>query len=141
MQKQSAVSILRIVCLLQVWENLQIKSSVNPIASNRGGSYLTMFSKGGLVFGVINVIGNFGTVFNDQVRRPVTCGFCNSAPPKPPKNAREDLPAGRSGKRPNHWSFFEAEHGISRYFKRSLQNDVTSSKSKLLTKTFVKDGP
>ena len=52
---------------VQVWENLQEKARVNPIASNMGGSYLTMFSKGGLIFGVINVIGNFGTVFNDQV--------------------------------------------------------------------------
>lgn len=51
-----------------MWENLQEKARVNPIASNMGGSYLTMFSKGGLIFGVINVIGNFGTVFNDQVR-------------------------------------------------------------------------
>lgn len=51
---------------MQVWANLHIKSEVNPIADNRGGSYLTMFSKGGLIFGVINVIGNFGTVFNDQ---------------------------------------------------------------------------
>ncbi|KAK9819508.1 hypothetical protein WJX74_001443 [Apatococcus lobatus] len=50
----------------RVWENLQIKSRVDPIPSNMGGSYLTMFSKGGLIFGVINVIGNFGTVFNDQ---------------------------------------------------------------------------
>ena len=29
---------------------------------------LTMFSKGGFVFGIINIIGNFGTVFVDQVR-------------------------------------------------------------------------
>ena len=28
---------------------------------------LTMFSKGGFVFGIINIIGNFGTVFVDQV--------------------------------------------------------------------------
>lgn len=33
-----------------------------------GGSYLTMFSKGGFIFGIINIIGNFGTVFVDQVR-------------------------------------------------------------------------
>ena len=26
-----------------------------------------MFSKGGFVFGIINIIGNFGTVFCDQV--------------------------------------------------------------------------
>jgi hypothetical protein len=31
---------------------------------------LTMFSKGGFVFGIINIIGNFGTVFVDQVSAP-----------------------------------------------------------------------
>jgi hypothetical protein len=39
---------------------------VQPVEDNKGGSYLTMFSKGGLIFGVINIIGNFGTVFVDQ---------------------------------------------------------------------------
>jgi len=33
---------------------------------NRGGSYLTIMSLDGLQFGIINVIGNFGTVFLDQ---------------------------------------------------------------------------
>ena len=33
---------------------------------NRGGSYLTMLSVSGLEFGVINIVGNFGTVFCDQ---------------------------------------------------------------------------
>ena len=33
---------------------------------NRGGSYLTMLSLSGLEFGVINIVGNFGTVFCDQ---------------------------------------------------------------------------
>merc|ERR1711936_1215667 len=33
---------------------------------NRGGSYLTFFSSGGLVFGIVNIVGNFGTVFCDQ---------------------------------------------------------------------------
>ena len=33
---------------------------------NRQGSYLTMMSQPGLYFGIINVIGNFGTVFVDQ---------------------------------------------------------------------------
>jgi hypothetical protein len=31
-----------------------------------GASYLTMFSESGLIFGIINIIGNFGTVFVDQ---------------------------------------------------------------------------
>jgi len=33
---------------------------------NRQGSYLTMMSPDGLSFGIINIIGNFGTVFVDQ---------------------------------------------------------------------------
>eukprot|EP00092_Neocalanus_flemingeri_P014309 GFUD01015430.1.p1 GENE.GFUD01015430.1~~GFUD01015430.1.p1 ORF type:complete len:637 (+),score=121.39 GFUD01015430.1:1718-3628(+) len=33
---------------------------------NSGGSYLTFFSSGGLVFGIVNIVGNFGTVFCDQ---------------------------------------------------------------------------
>ncbi|XP_077869945.1 uncharacterized protein LOC100367180 [Saccoglossus kowalevskii] len=33
---------------------------------NKDNSYLTFLSRGGLMFGVINVVGNFGTVFVDQ---------------------------------------------------------------------------
>ena len=51
-----------------------------PVAGNAHGSYLTMRSKDGLIFGVINVIGNFATVFQDQAywqraiaSRPATC--------------------------------------------------------------------
>jgi len=33
---------------------------------NREESYLTFFSPGGLVFGIVNIVGNFGTVFCDQ---------------------------------------------------------------------------
>ena len=36
------------------------------VTNNRRGSYLTMLSGPGLMFGVINIIGNFGTVFVDQ---------------------------------------------------------------------------
>jgi urea-proton symporter len=36
------------------------------VPQNTGGSYLTMSSAGGLMFGIINLIGNFGTVFVDQ---------------------------------------------------------------------------
>lgn len=39
----------------------------NPVKDNADGSYLTMRSKSGLIFGVINLIGNYGTVFLDQV--------------------------------------------------------------------------
>ncbi|KAI2510407.1 sodium solute symporter [Fragilaria crotonensis] len=37
-----------------------------PVTGNYNGSYLTMLSADGLMFGVINIIGNFGTVFVDQ---------------------------------------------------------------------------
>ena len=37
-----------------------------PAGSNKGGSYLTMMSYNGFMFGVINTVGNFGTVFVDQ---------------------------------------------------------------------------
>ena len=36
------------------------------VPANSNGSYLTMKSGGGLIFGIINIIGNFGTVFVDQ---------------------------------------------------------------------------
>merc|ERR1719291_1309058 len=37
-----------------------------PVPGNSGDSYLTMLSSGGLMFGIINIVGNFGTVFVDQ---------------------------------------------------------------------------
>ena len=37
-----------------------------PVEGNIAGSYLTMASSGALIFGVINIVGNFGTVFVDQ---------------------------------------------------------------------------
>jgi len=40
--------------------------SCGPVVDNRGGSYLTMLSGGGTKFGIINIVGNFGTVFVDQ---------------------------------------------------------------------------
>jgi SSS family transporter len=44
----------------------QTGQSCGPVPDNRGGSYLTMISKGGIIFGIINIVGNFGTVFVDQ---------------------------------------------------------------------------
>ncbi|KAF8237060.1 urea transporter [Tricholoma matsutake] len=41
-------------------------AATHPIPGNAHGSYLTMRSKNGLIFGVINIIGNFATVFQDQ---------------------------------------------------------------------------
>lgn len=42
--------------------------SCGPVSGNYKGSYLTMLISGGLVFGIINIVGNFGTVFVDNVR-------------------------------------------------------------------------
>ena len=39
---------------------------VEGTSGNAMGAYLTMASAGGLIFGVINIVGNFGTVFVDQ---------------------------------------------------------------------------
>ena len=47
-------------------ELLTAASAVAPVPGNAKGSYLTMRSKNGLIFGVINIIGNFATVFQDQ---------------------------------------------------------------------------
>lgn len=67
--------------LVQVWENLRTvarnqaenaaAAAAPPadyfLADNYNNSYLTMLSESGLIFGVINIVGNFGTVFVDQV--------------------------------------------------------------------------
>ncbi len=45
---------------------MQVIAQFKPVENNKEGSYLTMWSLNGLVFGIINVIGNFGTVFVDQ---------------------------------------------------------------------------
>jgi urea-proton symporter len=39
---------------------------LNPVEGNLAGSYLTFASFGALIFGIINIVGNFGTVFVDQ---------------------------------------------------------------------------
>ncbi|KZM22850.1 transporter [Ascochyta rabiei] len=49
-----------------VYDALQDLSVHTPVAGNAGGSYLTMRSKEGAIFFVINIIGNFGTVFMDN---------------------------------------------------------------------------
>jgi len=42
------------------------KYACGPVSRNYDGSYLTMLSSDGLMFGIINIVGNFGTVFVDQ---------------------------------------------------------------------------
>jgi urea-proton symporter len=45
---------------------LTAAAAAKPVPGNAHGSYITMRSKNGLIFGVINIIGNFATVFQDQ---------------------------------------------------------------------------
>ncbi|TFK64544.1 urea transporter [Pluteus cervinus] len=49
-----------------MYDLLTAASIAAPVPGNAHGSYLTMRSKNGLIFGVINIIGNFATVFQDQ---------------------------------------------------------------------------
>ena len=41
-------------------------TQIKPVSGNAQGSYLTLRSVNGLIFGVINLVGNFATVFQDQ---------------------------------------------------------------------------
>ncbi|KAF1955352.1 urea active transporter [Byssothecium circinans] len=50
----------------KVWDLLVEASKRHPVEGNAGGSYLTMRSKEGAIFFVINIVGNFGTVFCDN---------------------------------------------------------------------------
>lgn len=50
----------------KMWELLQEASVRDPVSGNAGGSYLTMRSLSGLIFGIVNLCGNFSTVFLDQ---------------------------------------------------------------------------
>jgi urea-proton symporter len=49
-----------------MYEKLVEAARINPVEGNAMGAYLTMASLGGLIFGIINIVGNFGTVFVDQ---------------------------------------------------------------------------
>lgn len=42
------------------------KYACGQVPDNHEGVYLTMLSSGGTIFGIINIVGNFGTVFVDQ---------------------------------------------------------------------------
>lgn len=50
----------------RVYDLLVEASKRHPIEGNSEGSYLTMRSKEGAIFFVINIVGNFGTVFCDN---------------------------------------------------------------------------
>lgn len=49
-----------------VWEKVTALAAERPLAGNAGGSYLTIKSHSGGIFFVINIVGNFGTVFLDN---------------------------------------------------------------------------
>lgn len=50
-----------------VWKHLRVMTVTSPVENNKPkGTYLTMKSQSGLMFGIINIVGNFGTVFVDQ---------------------------------------------------------------------------
>lgn len=49
-----------------VWEIVTKLAETNPREGNAGGSYLTIKSRSGGIFFVINIVGNFGTVFLDN---------------------------------------------------------------------------
>ncbi|KIW34677.1 uncharacterized protein PV07_01441 [Cladophialophora immunda] len=50
----------------KVWELLVDAAKRHPVSGNKDGSYLTMRSQEGAIFFVINIVGNFGTVFLDN---------------------------------------------------------------------------
>jgi Na+/proline symporter len=49
-----------------VFDLLVNAAAKHPVEGNAGGSYLTMRSQEGAIFFVINIVGNFGTVFCDN---------------------------------------------------------------------------
>lgn len=49
-----------------VWDALTAAAERHPVSGNAQGSYLTMRSQEGAIFFVINLVGNFGTVFCDN---------------------------------------------------------------------------
>lgn len=50
----------------KVYDLLVEAAKAHPVDGNAGGSYLTMQSREGAIFFVINIVGNFGTVFLDN---------------------------------------------------------------------------
>ena len=49
-----------------IYDRLVTAAAAHPVEGNAEGSYLTMRSKDGIIFFVINIVGNFGTVFMDN---------------------------------------------------------------------------
>lgn len=64
-----------------VYDLLVAAAQRHPVEGNQDGSYLTMRSQEGAIFFVINIIGNFGTVFLDN-------GYYNKAIAASPVHGR-----------------------------------------------------
>jgi hypothetical protein len=45
-----------------VYQRLRLIEIKHPVRDNMGGSYVTMFSKSGFIFGIINIIGETALV-------------------------------------------------------------------------------
>ena len=58
----------------KVYDLLTQAAKTHRVPGNADGSYLTMRSQEGAIFFVINLVGNFGTVFMDNGRS--SCGSC-----------------------------------------------------------------
>jgi len=50
----------------KMYDRLVAAAEKHPVVDNEHGSYVTMRSLQGLIFGIINIVGNFGTVFVDN---------------------------------------------------------------------------
>lgn len=50
----------------KVWRNLGTYANFVPVEGNKDGSYLTILSRGGLEFAVLNFISSFGNMWADQ---------------------------------------------------------------------------
>ncbi|KAF2494059.1 urea active transporter [Lophium mytilinum] len=50
----------------KVYDLVVAAAKAHPVPGNKDGSYMTMRSKEGAIFFVINIVGNFGTVFCDN---------------------------------------------------------------------------
>jgi hypothetical protein len=51
----------RLVAFRECLPKLADVAVIKPVEGNFAGSYLTVASSGALVFGIINIVGNFGT--------------------------------------------------------------------------------
>jgi hypothetical protein len=49
-----------------MYHKLTSAAALRPVEGNSAGTYLTKASSGAIIFGIINMVGNFGTVFVNQ---------------------------------------------------------------------------